>query len=484
MDTILPSPQWPAALANFVTWCLMWDPKNRPTSFEAMNHQYFADAVDPLKQRSRLSQKVQQQQQQPQPQPIQEPVKSVEPPQLTSRSSWFRKSLIGRDSPQPPPQQPKQQQYNPQLISPRPSPPVHQRSVPVLDSAPTIRPVPGKRATWANGPTPTLGAPMPVLPSIRPISPLSSSVTVQAHAHESVKSVQELTSPEKKKLGRQLSVASHGNHYSDNASGHKSGLSSPTSGQKESFFAHLRKRARRLSGRNQGSQTPQYEDVEAQHTTYNITSNRSSMIESIPEQTTSHHSELDKALQRLEHGSEQPRQTNQLHRQASLNLASAAAPRKTGPTSGSNTDVAGPVSSRTRRALHVSHHPTTKYETPDEEDELLDEALHGVQRAMKRMDRQVRYTEALAVKDTNRQSLRSSVSVGSINPYPTPSPSAKRNGILFNQTLMNEPATPMKIVRSRETKEANIMWSTPPYEENEWAANAAASIFAVGSTFR
>lgn len=479
MDTILPSPQWPTALASFVTWCLMWDPKNRPSSFEAMNHQYFVDAIDPLKSKSRLSQKTQL--------PTQEAVKPVEP-QLSSRSSWFRKSLIGRDSIiSPQPQQPKQQ-YNPQLISPRPSPPVHQHSNPVYVSIPTIRPVQGKRATWASGPTPTLGAPMPVLPSIRPISPLSSSVTVQAHQYESSKIVPEMSSPEKKKLGRQLSVASHGNHYNDVSSNNISDLSSPTSGQKESFFAHLRKRARRLSGRNQGSQTPQYEDVEAQHSNYNVTSNRSStLVASKPEQTISHYSELDKALQRLEHGSEQVKQTNQLHRQGNLNLASAP-PKKLGAINGNNSDdlvsYTGPVSSRTRRALHASIHPTTKYETPDEEDELLDEALHGVQRAVKRMDKQAKYTEALAIKDTNRQSLQSSVSVGSINPYPTPSPSAKRNGILFNQTLMNEPATPMKIVRARETKEANIMWPTPPYEENEWAANAAASIFAVGSAFR
>ena len=33
MDTILQAPQWPAALSNFVTWCLMWDPKNRPHVF-------------------------------------------------------------------------------------------------------------------------------------------------------------------------------------------------------------------------------------------------------------------------------------------------------------------------------------------------------------------------------------------------------------------------------------------------------------------
>src|SRR5438105_9419187 len=100
LDTILPSPQWPASLAQFVTWCLMWDPKARPTSAQALAHEYFSDAVDPLKpkptsssprtlrsrnselsrpSRENLQQLVSQTQQQPQV--------------LNSKPSWFRKSF-------------------------------------------------------------------------------------------------------------------------------------------------------------------------------------------------------------------------------------------------------------------------------------------------------------------------------------------------------------------------------------------------------
>ena len=324
---------------------------------------------------------------------------------------------------------------------------------------------------------------MPVLPSIRPVSPLSSSVTVQAHGRET-----DFPTPEKKKLGRQLSLASHGNHYNDIPSSNISGLSSPTGPQKESFFSHLRKKARRFSGRNQGAQTPQYDDAtDTRHSGYGVTSNRSSMlIEPIAEQHT-HYAELDKALQRLEHGLDQPQPSNQLHRQASLHLASAAAAKPAPAVNYADSNsFAGPVSSRTRRALHASSgHPATKYETPDEQDELLDEAIHGVQRAVKRLDKQAKHSEAFAVKDTNRLSLRSSVSIGSMNPYPTPSPSAKRNGVLFNQTLMNEPVTaPINIARNRQPKENTSMWPTPPHEENEWAASAAASIWAAGSAYR
>ncbi|KAI5289822.1 hypothetical protein KEM54_003132 [Ascosphaera aggregata] len=55
MDTILTTPQWPASLANFVTWCLMWDPKNRPTAQQALSHEYFIDAIDPLRPKSSTS---------------------------------------------------------------------------------------------------------------------------------------------------------------------------------------------------------------------------------------------------------------------------------------------------------------------------------------------------------------------------------------------------------------------------------------------
>ena len=331
---------------------------------------------------------------------------------------------------------------------------------------------------------------MPVLPSIRPVSPLSSSVTVHARQNQD-RGVSDLATPEKKKLGRQLSLAFHGNHYNDIPSSNISGLSSPTGPQKESFFSHLRKKARRFSGRNQGAQTPQYDDAtDIRHSGYGVTSNRSSMlIEPIAEQHT-HYTELDEALQRLEHGLDKPQPPNQLHRQASLHLASAPT-AKPAPVVNYARDLdsnsfAGPVSSRTRRALHASSgHPTTKYETPDEQDELLDEAIHGVQRAVKRLDKQAKYSEAFAVKDTNRLSLRSSVSIGSMNPYPTPSPSAKRNGVLFNQTLMNEPVTaPINIARNRQPRDNTTTWPTPPHEENEWAASAAASIWAAGSAYR
>ena len=503
MESILPSHQWPLALSNFVTWCLMWDPKNRPTSFEALNHEYFADAVDPLRPKS--SGRLLNRKHSGYDGRVRE---HTDAPQLTSsRSSWFRKSLIGRESTPAVPQQ-----TNSQLMSPRPSP-VHNgttHSPPVVASK--GRPNANKRATWASGTTPTVGAPMPVLPSIRPVSPLSSSVTVQAQNSSVNESEQRpiiahVPTPEKKKIGRQLSLASHGNHYSDLPSSGVSGMTSPTSGQKESFFSHLRKRARRLSGRNQAPASPRYEDIEASAGHVSFPSNRSSMqVEPVPEEVAKTDSTGNTQLwyptvQHVETTAYAHQQYQaQVSRQNSTTAAPGVAPKRTSSLSSRQPVAApedmavgagpGPISSRTRRALHLSSHPSYKYETPDEEDELLDEALHGVQRAARALDKSYKTYDdssrhALSTKDLNKQPLHHSQSIGSMtNPYPTPSPSAKRNGMLFNQTLMAEPATPINIVRNRPKDSHTVMWPTPPYEENEWAASAAASIFAAGSAYR
>src|ERR1700761_4086721 len=99
MDSILQPPHWPTALSDFVTWCLMWDPKNRPTSSQALRHEYFTDAYDPLRPKtssSRLlsSKKSNLSELQRDPNDTQ--------PSLTSKtSSWFRKSLIARESSAP-----------------------------------------------------------------------------------------------------------------------------------------------------------------------------------------------------------------------------------------------------------------------------------------------------------------------------------------------------------------------------------------------
>ncbi|KAI7518064.1 hypothetical protein KC343_g22893, partial [Hortaea werneckii] len=179
----------------------------------------------------------------------------------TKTSSWFRKSLGGKDIATP--AVPEHAAVAPQTTRP---PPVHANTV---ESSPSVnkgRPAATKRATWNTGVNGN-AAPIPILPSIRPISPVPDGTTAQA----SSKRAEQPEERQGKKIGRQLSVNSQGNHYADihrqeteRALTGGNGLKSPTGSQRESFFSHLRKRARRLSGRNQsGTMSPNSDDLEA-----------------------------------------------------------------------------------------------------------------------------------------------------------------------------------------------------------------------------
>ena len=508
MDTILPPPQWPVELSNFVTWCLMWDPKNRPTSAEAMNHEYFIDAVDPLRPKSSASRflgrkhavdaKIQR-----------EPTES---PPLTSKPSWFRKSLITRESAPAIPQH----SSSPKPISPRPVP-AQSHTVSESTSLPRPRGFAIKRATWTNGNAPSNAAPMPILPTIRPISPLSDAVTAQANSRLASEDAQDMypgsfaSQTISKKIGRQLSVASNNNHYADlhrqeteRALIGDGGPVSPTTSQRESFFSHLRKRARRISGRQHAPLSPNMDDIEASAGCAPWAGNRSSLaVDSNTMMATVskvESAELDRALQNVR-SSLEANASSTLNQQSQAKQSRVASPElfpkrmsslPEGHTtqytenSGTISPSLGPISSRTRRALHASSHPSHRYETPDEEDELLVEALDGARKAAKGM----RHAEVngqrtvLARKDGNRQPThQSSYDVISQNPYPTPSPSGKRSGNHFSQGLMSEPATPLLIAKTRPKEDADSHWPTPPYEENEWAASAAASIFAASNVF-
>ncbi len=479
MDTFLPTPQWPASLARFVTWCLMWDPKNRPTSTQALAHEYFADAVDPLRPKSSASKILGRKQS-----VVGSGKESVTSTPTSSKPSWFRKSLIGRSesaevvSAVPPPVQ------KDPVVAPRPAPvPI----VAVEPPAPKPRPaVQQKRATWTNGPSNNV-APMPILPTIRPISPLSDAVTVQgsgrapqhhdayAHGTHRVGPVEE-----KKKIGRQLSVNSSTNNYAEihrqqaerALNGH-SGVVSPTNGYKESFFSHLRKRARRFSGRHQTPLSPGYDDIEAQAGCGPWGSNRSSMIMDspppapVPKDT---YDSLDRKMRDAPQVSEVPpappahqvTPSSHLKRHHSLPHHQ---PRSVDNLMGAARGT-GPVSSRTRRSQAV--HGVNQYDAPDEEDELLDEVLTSTHRAMKRLER-----------DEQALPHATASAVALSNPYPTPSPSASGNVMLFGHG--KEAVTPKPLNFNKQTTEDK--WPTPPYDEGDWAASASALIWAAGNRF-
>ncbi|KAF2747337.1 meiosis induction protein kinase-like protein [Sporormia fimetaria CBS 119925] len=470
MDTILQAPQWPASLANFVTWCLMWDPRSRPTSTQALAHEYFQDAFDPLRLKSSSSRLLGHKQSS-----LSGRETPDASPSITSKtSSWLRRSLVARESAPAVPQQ-----STVQTLSPRPSP-VHTTSVDAMVSS-KPRPNPNKRATWTNG-VPTNGAPIPILPSIRPVSPLSDAVTAQA-------SVRRAEEKAVKKIGRQLSVASHGNHYADihrqeaeRALNGQTGLVSPSNGQKEGFFSHLRKRARRLSGRYQTPMSPNSDDIEANAGCgpWAGASNRNTMIidqapSGIAQANTSNY-DLNRAMHQVRtsiNGPPQPINGSKtsgsasnpmLKRNHSLHGSDSRA-------SENSVQTGGPVSSRTRRAINHKSNPSNRYEAPNEEEEILNDALTSAHKAVKTLDSQ---------KATPRHSLLDNPAAS----YLTPSSSANRNGVSFHQTE-NTPTRPLEISKLRSTKEQGpSKWPTPPYDESDWATSVSASLMATQSMYR
>jgi meiosis induction protein kinase IME2/SME1 len=480
MDTILQAPQWPASLNHFVTWCLMWDPKNRPTSSQALNHEFFADAIDPLRPKSSASKILGRKQSDLNYRASKDSTDST--PTSTSKPSWFRKSLIGRSD--------NSSIASPVVgkenVAPRPSP-IHAGSDVLVGKT---RATAGKRSTWANGPSNM--PPMPILPTIKPISPLSDAVTAQASSRTPSYSdvysgagqrASGMDEKVAKKIGRQLSVASSNNHYAEihrqqteMALTGGSGLASPPNGQKESFFSHLRKRARRFSGRqSQAPMSPKSIDIEAQAGCGPWGSNRSSMVidsSQQPAQRIETYEALDKALRNVQHSLDATQPTYAPAPPSHAMSASSVLKRhhslpQQQSRSVDNLRGLGPVSSRTRRG---QAHGVHQYETPEEEDELLDEVLSTTHKAMKRVDRDSLHNES-------RQPLRQSASNMAIsNPYPTPSPSASGHAVLFGHEIH---VTPSKVPQG--TKQS----STPPYDymENEWASSASASIFAVQNRF-
>ncbi|RFU26037.1 hypothetical protein B7463_g10307, partial [Scytalidium lignicola] len=480
MDTILQAPQWPTALSNFVTWCLMWDPKARPTSTQALAHEFFNDAVDPLRPKSSaskiLGRKLSDLSYRDQKTPVEANLSSAVKP------SWFRKSLIGRSETTnlalPAPTSGKEN------VAPRPEP-VHAATVNDIPVVKAPRPQASKRSTWANGPSNV--APMPILPTIKPISPLSDAVTAQASSRTPsyndayMGGGRSSTMDEKvaKKIGRQLSVASNNNHYAEihrqqaeMALTGNSVVVSPSGLQKESFFSHLRKRARRFSGRQSHTpMSPKSVDIEAQAGCGPWASNRSSIISDSPlppiaVPKVESYEALDKALRNVQQnldGSQAPTPPNHVVNPSGVLKRHHSLPQQQTRSVGDLRN-GGPISSRTRRVQHGVH----QYDTPDEEDELLDEALTSTNKAMKRMDRN-------SVQSETHTPLRQSTSnLALSNPYPTPSPSASGNVALFSHH------SPQK--GSGHTAKQS---STPPYEhENEeWAASVAASIFATQNQF-
>jgi meiosis induction protein kinase IME2/SME1 len=470
LDTILQAPQWPASLSQFVTWCLLWDPRARPTSAQALAHEYFQDAFDPLRLKSSSSKLLGRKQSE-----LSAKDSPDASPSLSSKtSSWLRRSLVARESAPAVPQH-----TTTQPLSPAPSPAASSSN----PTGPTKqRPAATKRATWTNGVSQN-GAPIPILPSIRPISPLSAEVTAQANVRPAEGDEQAA-----KKIGRQLSVASHGNHYADvhrqeaeRALNGQSGLTSPPNGQKEGFFSHLRKRARRLSGRYQTPMSPNSDDIEANAGCApwaGANPRQSSLVDQASlagaASNNSDFSELDKALQHVRDSVEAHSQQNGAAKGTRIATNPMlkrhhSVPHGPEPRVSEN-GVNGPISSRTRRATQNKSNPSNRYETPNEEEELLSEVLASAHKASKKLDNQ-----KMSVQ-------RSQTDLGPAASYLTPSPSAKRNSVGFGQPNHATPSKPMEISKARTTQDNAVSkWPTPP---DDWASSVTASLMTTQSLYR
>ncbi|KAG9523749.1 Pkinase-domain-containing protein, partial [Aureobasidium melanogenum] len=470
MDTILQAPQWSAGFARFITWCLMWDPNARPTSTQALQHEYFADAVDPARPKSSNTAKFLRSKSSTLGS-LENSPESNQGSISLKKSSWFRKSISTTDFTPPP-------EHAPQAPTSHPSP-VNARGVEGAGSI-KLRPPFAKRATWNSA------VPIPILPSIKPVSPIHDAVTASAKTEAT----------EKKKISRQLSVNSHGNHYAEyhrqeaeKALNGMSGLASPTGSIRESFFSHLRKRARRFSGRNQipGSPGPEESEPTSVGCAPWASSNRSSMSVEPPARDSvadTGFSELDKALESVR-SSLDARASNaparQVQRMSSTPILkrhhslSTVADGRTSPALSVNAQT----TSRTRRSVRQSLNPRQRYETPDEEEELLDEALTNARRAARRLEKPTPAKPSSGKENTRPPITHVTSDPGYSAPYLTPSPS-KDNNIGFGQTDVT-PTKSIAITPRRQRDSLNPQWPTPPYDDHEWASSAAASILAVHS---
>lgn len=474
MESILQAPTWPASLATFVTQCLMWDPRNRPTSIQALQHEYFKDAVDPLQPRSNTPSRMPRKQSELGTKQSRDSITEAQPT-LEKKNSWFRKSFIGTVR-------------GDGVVSPPPTT--------TLD----FKPKSEKRSTWhapkaqSGSGTSNNAAPMMILPTIRPVSPLSDAVSVEAararrenHSPSMEKERRRMEEKTVKKLGRQLSVAStnsqNGNGYSNvhvamaaerlNGNANGSLASPPSAGaQKESFFSHLRKRARRLSGKNGGLPgSPGDEDLEAGigcgiawGGNAGGGSNRSSMLVESPSDTGG----FDRAIRDvdgvLDDSNSSTYSGNKANGNGSIRRNSSFPPTPGGSRAGESTPSIGivvpPISSRTRRSVRNARQ---RYETPDENDELIDEVVAATSSQCRQENNETPNKRA-----SQRDLRHASSGVHAPSGYPTPSPQMGSRANSYSK------AVDVMARRKRDEDVPQPKWPTPPSEGDGWGAYSAA----------
>lgn len=488
MNAILPAPEWPTSLCHLISWTLQWDPRNRPTADECLKHDYFTDAIDPLRPKSaslrlHLGRKH-----------SDRSTSSLDQHSDSSEtfskrtSSWLRKSIIARDS------TPIITQHVPssQTNSPRIVPMVPAATRPITVPK---RPLPAKRHTLATGTLSTV-APMSILPCIKPISPLSNTVTVEAQGSSPTDEYMGT-----KKLTRQLSLASCASHQSDARqeaeralNGHNAAVSAAG---KDSFFSHLRKKARRLSGRYN---LPLEDDLEAGASTRRQNNNKYSTVgagyTATDPSRNPDFADLDKKLQTVKQNLEAvfqaPNSTlpgKPLHKSASNPMFGSTTSARPLPfkwgTSTPRGATNSPSPTKSRRAVQSSLLPPDQFTTPDEADEI-DVAMASAHAAAMALDNCYGGTSTAMSIDLhtfNAQTAMKNMTVTA--PYLTPLPTGVSGGVVtgfgaYGGGNTNDKAMNINLAHNKDKQALSYPFPTPP-DETEWAQAAAASIFAVGN---
>jgi meiosis induction protein kinase IME2/SME1 len=467
LDTILVQPTWPAALSDFVTWCLMWDPKNRPNSSQALAHEYFRDAVDPLKRPKSSSKLLSRKHSNIGTLDSNKENSEPTPSLSTKSSSWFRRSLIQREISAPA----VTQHAPPVQAAPQPIP---LQSTP-MDHTNSLKPKPNanKRATWTHGLSGN-GAPMLILPSIRPVSPISDAVTAQAHKPQA------LDSTSTKLASRHNNMDPNQMDIESGLAGH-SGLASPTSSHKESFFSHLRKRARRFSGRYPISPNDEmHSNASSSHWQSNRHSQVLSNLPTLPNSNGHAYAELDKALNGARSSWEMP--LNGLSSPPAANGKNSYEQNlKRHHSTGSKARVT--QNPKVRKAQSKASNPNLQYDTPNEADELLDEALVSARLASNQLDwaSDKKQVHNYLTPDRNAP-----------NQYlitPSASANGAGNGATFGTYQTN--GKQVEVRYPTQTPHQST-WPTPPYDESEreenwdsmhnWALSTLNSVFTTANT--
>jgi len=481
LNTILCEPEWPASLCDLITWCLMWDPKNRPTSEECLKHDYFIDAVDPLRPKSASSRLHLGRKHSDRSLSSMDQFSDSSETVTKRKSSWLRKSLIARDS------APAITQHvvTPQWEAPKAVPTAAGVIEPITIAK---RPKVIKRHTVGAG-TLSSAAPMAILPCVKPISPLPNTISVEAQG----------TSPTEefmgtKKLTRQLSMASCTSHQSDARAETErvlNGYKPVATVTKDGFFSHLRKKARRLSGRYNLPISPREDDVEANASNRWQNNKYSTTGAGYRDTDPSRHpdfADLDKKLQTVKQnleaafhapGSTLPRKS--LKKSASNPILNSPSFKWNSQKGRSNT----PSPTKFRRALQTPLLSGDVFKAPNEQDEI-DMAVASAHATAMQLDHRYGTTATSIISaksyryDTETPLLGAAMKNMSVTAsYPTPLPTGVGASAHAGFDAYGK-GVDINGHNNGDKHLTSHSFPTPP-EESDWARAAEESIFAVGN---